>query len=54
MVIADCNDLGGELIGQSGGVDLVLLREILADNPLGQGDDQTPAGIVRQSSTDSL
>ena len=54
VVIADCNDLGGELIGQSGGVDLALLREILADNPLGQGDDQTPAGIVRQSSTDSL
>ena len=54
VVIADCNDLGGELIGQSGGVDLQLLREILADNPLGQGDDQTPAGIVCQSSTDSL
>ena len=49
VVIADCNDLGGNLIGQSGGVDLTLLQKVMADNPLGQGDDQTPAGIIRRA-----
>lgn len=48
VVIADCNDFGGNLIGQSGGADLPLLARVLADNPLGQGDDQTPVGIVRR------
>lgn len=49
VVIADCNDLGGNLIGQSGEVDLALLQKVMADNPLGQGDDQTPAGIIRRA-----
>lgn len=49
VVIADCNDLGGELIGWTEGVDVPLVREALRDNPLGQGDDQTPMLILRRA-----
>ena len=48
MAVIDFNDIGGEIIGWSDDrMDLRLLKEILADNPLGQGNDQTPIGIVR-------
>ncbi len=47
VVIADCNDLGGEIIGWAGQTDIPFLKEVLRDNPLGQGDDQTPMLIIR-------
>lgn len=48
VAIIDYNDLGGEILGWSSPeMDLELLKKTLADNPLGQGDDQTPVGIVR-------
>lgn len=48
VAIIDFNDIGGEIIGWSNEkMDLQLLKKILADNPLGQGNDQTPVGIIR-------
>lgn len=48
VAVIDFNDIGGEIIGWSDDrMDLLLLKKILADNPLGQGNDQTPIGIVR-------
>jgi len=46
--IVDVNDIGGSwVIGATAGVDKELLQDIMRDNPLGQGDEQTPVGIVR-------
>jgi F420-0:gamma-glutamyl ligase len=46
--VVDCNDIDSAVLGHSAGVDARLLRLILLDNPLGQGDEQTPLGIVRE------
>jgi hypothetical protein len=46
--VVDINDLGGNILGAwPKSIDRRLLLEILADNPLGQGTQQTPVGIVR-------
>jgi tetratricopeptide (TPR) repeat protein len=46
--IMDINDIGGSwVIGASEGVNRPLLEDVMRDNPLGQGDEQTPIGIVR-------
>jgi len=45
--VVDCNDIDSAILGHSGGVDARLLRLALLDNPLGQGDEQTPLGILR-------
>jgi hypothetical protein len=50
--VVDINDLGGNILGTwPGDLDRKLLLEILSDNPLGQGTEQTPAGIIRRVST---
>jgi hypothetical protein len=46
--IVDCNDIDSAVLGHSPGVDTRLLRLALLDNPLGQGDEQTPVGILRE------
>jgi F420-0:gamma-glutamyl ligase len=46
--IVDVNDIGGSwALGVSEGVDRSLVEAALKDNPLGQGDEQTPIGIIR-------
>lgn len=45
--IVDLNDLGGEVLGASPGVDRRWLARVLRDNPIGQGPFQTPLGIIR-------
>jgi F420-0:gamma-glutamyl ligase len=46
--IVDVNDVGGSwALGASAGVDRGLVEAVLKDNPLGQGDEQTPVGIIR-------
>ena len=45
--IVDLNDLGGEVLGASPGVDRRLLARVVADNPLGQGPFRTPLGLAR-------
>ncbi len=46
--VVDINDLGGNILGAwPKDTDKKLLVEVLSDNPLGQGTEQTPAGILR-------
>jgi len=48
VAVVDINDLGGNILGVSNpDMDVNLLVQILADNPLGQGEEQTPCGIIR-------
>ncbi len=52
-VVADINDLGGNIIGKSPdlqGKDTMLLN-ILKDNPAGQGNEQTPIIIIRKKTS---
>lgn len=47
--VVDVNDIGGSWVLGSDGVDDVkLIEDILRDNPLGQTDEQTPFGLIRQ------
>jgi F420-0:gamma-glutamyl ligase-like protein len=47
--IVDVNDIAGAwVIGASNGVDKKLVERIIDDNPLGQTDEQTPMGIIRE------
>lgn len=48
VVIVDANDLGVEVLGASRGVNRALIVELFRDNPLGQGDQQTPLCILRR------
>ncbi len=49
VCIVDVNDIAGAwVIGASKGVDRKLVSQIIDDNPLGQTDEQTPLGIIRQ------
>lgn len=49
VVIMDSNDLSCEVLGKSNAaLDDRLLKQIFADNPLGQGRQQTPIAIVRK------
>lgn len=49
VAIVDVNDLGGKVLGVSSEkLDRRLIVQALQDNPLGQGDEHTPAGILRR------
>ena len=49
VAIIDANDLNIEILGFSGKKKQVkLLEEALRDNPLGQGRECTPMGILRK------
>lgn len=49
VAIVDVNDLGGKVLGVSSEkLDRRLIVQALWDNPLGQGDEHTPAGILRR------
>lgn len=49
VVIADINDLDGQILGASDrAMDRKLYARILQDNPLGQDRQQTPMGIIRK------
>jgi len=48
--IVDVNDIGGSwVIGASEGVDRKIVEACLKDNPLGQGTECTPMGLLRKS-----
>lgn len=50
VAVVDINDLGGNILGST--LDRTgeqLLVTILKDNPLGQGHQSTPLGVVRQA-----
>jgi hypothetical protein len=45
--VVDINDLGGNVLGAyPPELDRELIVEILRDNPLGQGTDSTPVGVI--------
>ncbi|MCC6546671.1 hypothetical protein IT570_05835 [Candidatus Sumerlaeota bacterium] len=47
--IVDVNDIGGSwVLGSSSGVDKKLVEATLKDNPLGQGSECTPMGLLRK------
>ena len=47
--IVDVNDLGAKVLGVSDrAINKHLLCQILRDNPLGQGHQSTPFGIIRK------
>ena len=48
VAIIDANDLGRRVLGASRGIDRKLVEALFADNPLGQGAEQTPVAIVRR------
>ncbi len=48
VAIVDANDLGVNILGVSEGVDKKLIARAIKDNPLGQTDEQTPIGIIRE------
>ena len=48
VAIVDANDFGVNILGASGGADKKLVEKIIKDNPLGQSDEQTPIGIIRE------
>jgi len=50
VAIIDANDFGVNILGASRGVDKKLVAKIIKDNPLGQTDEQTPTGIIREIS----
>jgi hypothetical protein len=51
VAIVDVNDIGGSwALGVSEGVDRPLVEAVLKDNPLGQGAERTPIGIIRLES----
>lgn len=53
VAIVDVNDLGGKVLGVSSEkVDKSLIVQALRDNPLGQGDEHTSAGILRSVGRD--
>jgi len=43
----DVNDIDSAVLGTSRGLDREQIRLALKDNPLGQGAEQTPVGILR-------
>lgn len=45
--VVDVNDIDSAVLGVSAGVDRERVRLALKDNPLGQGAEQTPVGILR-------
>ena len=49
VAIVDVNDIGGSwVLGASEGVDHKLVEAALKDNPLGQGTECTPMGLLRK------
>lgn len=49
-MIVDTNDLGQEILGKSDDIKLEesILKEIIRDNPAGQGKQQTPIILIRE------
>ena len=48
VAIVDANDIGVNILGVSEGVNKKFIALAIKDNPLGQSDEQTPIGIIRE------
>lgn len=47
VAVVDVNDVGSEVLAASEGADRSLIRELLRDNPMGQGAQGTPVAVLR-------
>lgn len=47
VAVVDVNDVGSEVLDASSELDVELIKELLRDNPMGQGAQRTPVGILR-------
>jgi hypothetical protein len=47
VAVVDVNDVGSEVLAASRGVNTAWVRELLRDNPMGQGAQRTPLGVLR-------
>ena len=54
VAIVDACDIGVWIVGRSEGVNDKLLLSALKDNPLGQTDQQTPMGILREVKNENI
>lgn len=54
VAIVDACDMGAWVVGRSEGVNEKLLLSALKDNPLGQTDQQTPMGILREIKNENI
>jgi asparagine synthase (glutamine-hydrolysing) len=45
-IVMDANDIGRNVLGSDVPDDKVRFEEMFADNPLGQGSEQTPMALV--------
>jgi hypothetical protein len=50
VAVIDASDLGAEVFAVAGPVSRDDVIAVVADNPLGQSDEQTPFGLVRRMS----
>lgn len=48
FAIVDACDFGVKVLGASNGMDKNFMVKVLKDNPLGQTNEQTPIGIIRE------
>lgn len=48
VVIVDANDIGVNILGATSGVDRKFVAQVIKDNPLGQTDECTPVGVIRE------
>ncbi len=48
VAIIDANDISVNVLGATEDVDQELVRQLLYDNPLGQGHEQTPIALLRR------
>ncbi|MGH9296703.1 MAG: asparagine synthase-related protein [Acidimicrobiales bacterium] len=48
VAVVDANDRGVVVLGASRGVDRSLVAWLFGDNPLGQGEEQTPVCLIRR------
>ena len=48
MAVIDANDMAAEVLAATDGVSVTDVLAVVADNPLGQSDEQTPFGLVRR------
>lgn len=54
VAIVDANDLGVNILGITKNLDKKLVEKIIKDNPLGQTNEQTPIGIIREISFNKI
>jgi asparagine synthase (glutamine-hydrolysing) len=46
VVIIDANDIGRNVLGSAADRPDVFFEKLFADNPLGQGSEQTPLAVA--------